>query len=176
PPAQQVPARLSAPGPVSTLTDSAPMPDPKTLSVVLDKALAYDGAGSFTGTVAGAATGQVLYNRAGQEPRVPASNMKLLTAAAALSVLGPEERFATSVLRGSRPGTLVLQGGGDCLLTAGESGTGSARTGGLAHAGLATLAGAAEKKLEAEDFGGTVTILVDDTAYAGPVISPGWDP
>lgn len=176
PPAQQVPTRLSGPASISTLKASAPMPEPKILAGALDKALAFDGAGSFTGTVADAATGQVLYNRSGQEPRIPASNMKLLTAAAALSVLGPDETFATSVLRGSKAGILVLHGGGDCLLTAGASGTQATQSGGFSHAGLATLAAAVAKKLAAEDFRGPVTVVVDDTAYAGPVISPGWDP
>ncbi|MFD1213926.1 D-alanyl-D-alanine carboxypeptidase/D-alanyl-D-alanine-endopeptidase [Arthrobacter sp. GCM10027362] len=173
PPAQQVPNRLSGPGPITALEDSAPVPDPKVLSGVLDQALAFDG-GSFAATVADAATGQVLYNRLGQQPRIPASNMKLLTAAAALSVLGPEGRFATSVLRGSKPGTLVLRGGGDCLLTAGESGSQAA--GAPSRAGLATLAAETAERLKAEDFAGKLTILLDDTAYAGPVISPGWDP
>ena len=41
PPAQQVPSSLSGPGTTAALTDAAPMPDPKLLAGVLDKALEY---------------------------------------------------------------------------------------------------------------------------------------
>ena len=54
------------------------------------------------------------------EPR-PASNMKLFTAAAALRALGPDRRFSTRVLAGATPRQVVLTGGGDVLLGAGES-------------------------------------------------------
>ncbi|NKX55097.1 D-alanyl-D-alanine carboxypeptidase/D-alanyl-D-alanine endopeptidase [Arthrobacter mobilis] len=175
PPAQQVPGQLSGPGTITALEDSAPVPEPKVLAGLLDQALAFEG-GAFAATVADAATGQVLYNRSGRQPRIPASNMKLLTAAAALSVLGPDERFDTSVLRGGKPGTLVLRGGGDSLLTAGESERRGGPAGTLGRAGLATLAAATAKALRAEKAGGELAILVDDSAYAGPVISPGWDP
>lgn len=55
------------------------------------------------------------------EPKIPASTQKLLTAAAALAVLGPDHRFTTRVLADGRPagGTaqrLYLVGGGDPLL------------------------------------------------------------
>ncbi|MFM8417562.1 MAG: D-alanyl-D-alanine carboxypeptidase/D-alanyl-D-alanine-endopeptidase [Actinomycetota bacterium] len=54
-------------------------------------------------------------------PLVPASNMKLLTAAAALDVLGPDHRFETALV-GSREGATIvgnlwLVGGGDPVLS-----------------------------------------------------------
>ncbi|MGH8977919.1 MAG: D-alanyl-D-alanine carboxypeptidase/D-alanyl-D-alanine endopeptidase [Acidimicrobiia bacterium] len=49
-------------------------------------------------------------------PLAPASTMKLLTGAAALSVLGPEHRFTTSARVGD-DGTLYFVGGGDPVLT-----------------------------------------------------------
>ena len=56
-----------------------------------------------------------------QRPLIPASNMKLLVAAAALDVLGPDYRFTTSVF-GNRSGAIVvgdlwLVGGGDPVLS-----------------------------------------------------------
>ncbi len=42
--------------------------------------------------------------------------MKVLTAAAALDVLGPDYRFTTVVQEGSAPNTVVLVGGGDPTL------------------------------------------------------------
>ncbi|WP_324716702.1 D-alanyl-D-alanine carboxypeptidase/D-alanyl-D-alanine-endopeptidase [Carboxydochorda subterranea] len=64
-------------------------------------------------------TGRVLYAINPDKRFVPASNMKLFTAAAALDVLGPDFRFVTRVVSGGRPsggvleGDLYLVGGGD---------------------------------------------------------------
>ncbi|MFO0963099.1 MAG: D-alanyl-D-alanine carboxypeptidase/D-alanyl-D-alanine-endopeptidase [Phycisphaerales bacterium] len=56
-------------------------------------------------------TGRVLADVAGDQPMIPASNMKLLTTAAALQMLGPDFRFRTRLLRdGDR---LVVVGDGD---------------------------------------------------------------
>ena len=64
-----------------------------------------------------------LYDRNGQLSLVPASNQKLITAAAALMLLGPDYRFTTRVLAAKTPnrnGTLYenlyLVGGGDPVL------------------------------------------------------------
>ncbi len=55
---------------------------------------------------------------------LPASNMKLVTAAAALDLLDPEARFTTAVLTDGAPtdgsvvrGNLYLVGGGDPMLS-----------------------------------------------------------
>lgn len=67
------------------------------------------------------AEGPVLERRP-DDPLVPASTTKLVTATAALLQLGPDERLATRVLAtapaadGVVPGDLVLVGGGDPLL------------------------------------------------------------
>jgi D-alanyl-D-alanine carboxypeptidase/D-alanyl-D-alanine-endopeptidase (penicillin-binding protein 4) len=67
-------------------------------------------------------TGQVLYERNPDFSLNPASNMKLVTSAAALARLGPDYRFTTRVLAARRPeggtlrGDLILQGGGDPVL------------------------------------------------------------
>jgi serine-type D-Ala-D-Ala carboxypeptidase/endopeptidase (penicillin-binding protein 4) len=72
--------------------------------------------------------GHALYARRPAEPLVPASNLKLLTAAAVLKRLGPDLRLRTEVRAG--PGTspgdgvvdgpLWLVGGGDPLLATGD--------------------------------------------------------
>jgi len=66
--------------------------------------------------VADAATGQVVFQHDPDLPLNPASNAKILTAAAALSLLGPEHRFVTSLhgeVRGGVARELVLKGRGD---------------------------------------------------------------
>ena len=69
--------------------------------------------------VADPASGAVLYSRGASRARQIASNMKLFTTAAALSRLGPDERFETAliapggVVGGVVQGDLILRGGGD---------------------------------------------------------------
>jgi D-alanyl-D-alanine carboxypeptidase/D-alanyl-D-alanine-endopeptidase (penicillin-binding protein 4) len=67
--------------------------------------------------------GHELFARAPDEALIPASNHKLLTSLAALSVLGPTHRFTTELLADAAPSaegvvhTLYLRGSGDPALT-----------------------------------------------------------
>lgn len=67
--------------------------------------------------------GRVLYERAADRSLVPASNMKLLTALAALSAFGPTHRFTTSVYADApldedgAVDVLAIRGQGDPALT-----------------------------------------------------------
>jgi D-alanyl-D-alanine carboxypeptidase/D-alanyl-D-alanine-endopeptidase (penicillin-binding protein 4) len=68
----------------------------------------------FSVQIVKADTGRVLYSHNGHEPMIPASNMKLITTAAALKFLAPDFEFNTRVaLCGD---TLVVIGSGDPLL------------------------------------------------------------
>ncbi len=176
-PWQQAPTALALPGgtdpgPAGSLTDTAPLPAPGPLTALLNETLRAGGGGSFTGVVQDAVTGQVLFDRSGDAARVPASNMKIFTAGAALRVLGPERRFSTSVATGPTPGSVVLTGGGDVLLGAGESDPGAV----LGRAGLATLARSTVQALQAEGVTGTVNVLLDDSLFTGPPLSAQWSP
>jgi D-alanyl-D-alanine carboxypeptidase/D-alanyl-D-alanine-endopeptidase (penicillin-binding protein 4) len=174
PPWQQTPGTLAGDNPagIRPLSDAAPVPGPDSLAARLNETLKADGAGDFTGVVQDAATGEVLFDRSGDQLRVPASNMKLLTATAALRTLGPERRFSTRVVAGPAPGTVVLTGGGDVLLAAGESAPGAV----LGHAGLATLAQSTVRALLNDGVSGTVTVQLDDSLFTGPSLSPAWSP
>jgi D-alanyl-D-alanine carboxypeptidase/D-alanyl-D-alanine-endopeptidase (penicillin-binding protein 4) len=132
--------------------------------------LKADGGGNFTGLVQDALTGEVLFDRGGSENRVPASNLKLLTAVAALRSLGPGHRFTTSVVQGPAAGQVVLVGGGDVLLGAGESKMGQV----MGRAGLATLAAKTVQALQAAGTTGELKVLVDDSLFTGPALNPAW--
>ncbi len=115
--------------PRKTATPKPPVPETRTVPAQLAAAtrlrtcsIATQALDSnlltFQASVINATTGEVLFDRAGATPSRTASVLKTLTAAAALSVLGPNHRISTSVYEGSAPGTVVLVGGGDPTLSA----------------------------------------------------------
>lgn len=167
---QQLPATLSTRQGLAPLAESAPVPLPAAVAAQLDALLKPDGDGSFTGLVQDALTGQVLFDRGGSESRIPASNMKLLTAVAALRAIGPDHRFGTRVLAGPASNQVVLTGGGDVLLGAGESAPNQV----MGHAGLATLATATVDALQAIGTTGELKVLLDDSLFSGPALNPAW--
>ena len=71
----------------------------------------------FRAAVIDAATDEVLLDIEGTKPTRTASVLKVLTAAAALTKLGPDFRLRTRVFEGTEPGSIVLVGGGDPTLT-----------------------------------------------------------
>ncbi|WP_082178107.1 D-alanyl-D-alanine carboxypeptidase/D-alanyl-D-alanine-endopeptidase [Arthrobacter sp. ZBG10] len=167
---QQVPATLSAVPALAPLSAAAAIPRPAAVAAQLDPLLAADGGGNFTGQVQDALTGEVLFDRGGADARVPASNLKLLTAVAALRTLGPDHRFSTKVLAGPDNRQVVLTGGGDVLLGAGASD----RDGVRGHAGLATLAARTADSLRSAGVTGEVTVGFDDSLFSGPALNPAW--
>lgn len=76
--------------------------------------------------VRSAKTGKLLYSRNGDQVLLPASNEKLLTATAALKLLGSDYRFSTSVLTDGLPSgailpaNLYLRGTGDPTMLAAD--------------------------------------------------------
>jgi D-alanyl-D-alanine carboxypeptidase/D-alanyl-D-alanine-endopeptidase (penicillin-binding protein 4) len=107
---------------------ATPTTAPATLQARIDAILAAKPlAGATIGVhVVDLATGAALYSREADLAMNPASNIKLVTTAAALALLGPEHRYVTRVyadkgaLRGGTiHGDLYLRGGGDpALITA----------------------------------------------------------
>lgn len=112
--------------------------------------------------VVGLDDGKVLYARAPEQLLNPASNTKLVTAAAALLRLGPEYRFLTDFLAdqplaGGKVGTLYVKGRGDPSFT-------TERLEGLAldlyHRGLREVRG---------------DLVLDDTFFDREAWGPGWE-
>nr|WP_084111023.1 D-alanyl-D-alanine carboxypeptidase/D-alanyl-D-alanine-endopeptidase [Arthrobacter cupressi] len=170
PPWQRAPEQLSTSRGVEPLDPSAPIPLPSKVAAQLDAALKPDGAGNFTAVVLDALSGDVVYERDGGRNRVPASNMKLLTAVAALQAAGPETRFATEVLAGPKPSTVVLRGGGDVLLASGPSAPEEV----MGRAGLQTLAVDTVEALSEQGVTGPVSVQLDDSLFTGKPLNPAW--
>lgn len=98
-------------------------------------------------------------------PVAPASALKILTAVAAVSELGPEARLpTTATLAGDR---VTLVGGGDTLLTTGKPEPDAA------GASLTDLAGQVARALRAAGTK-TVQVAVDDTLFTGPRYVADW--
>ncbi|MFT4010475.1 MAG: D-alanyl-D-alanine carboxypeptidase/D-alanyl-D-alanine-endopeptidase [Nocardioidaceae bacterium] len=104
----------------------------------------------------------------GKGPVTPASTMKLLTTLAALETLGPEHRFATTVVRRARQ--VVLVGGGDPLLTTRPI----TRAHWPAQADLTTLADSTAAALKAAKVT-RIRLSYDTSLFTGPVSSPWWE-
>ncbi len=110
------------------------------------------------------------------DPYVPASTLKLFTAAAVLAALGPEHRFTTSVLRASSGGrgtaTVVLVGGGDPFLASSPA---AADDLGLpAGATLTQLAAETVRTLRADGVR-RVRLRYDAGLFTGPAVAPSWE-
>ncbi|MEU5193455.1 D-alanyl-D-alanine carboxypeptidase/D-alanyl-D-alanine-endopeptidase [Streptomyces scabiei] len=109
------------------------------------------------GVVIDAGSDKVVWGHNADTALMAASNTKLATATAALTVLGPEHRFTTKVVYGD--GTLTLVGGGDRTLTTADldalAGTAVA---GLKNAGLTS-----------------VKVRIDDSLFPEPTLANGWN-
>jgi D-alanyl-D-alanine carboxypeptidase/D-alanyl-D-alanine-endopeptidase (penicillin-binding protein 4) len=150
----------------------APGPAPGRLAVTsaLTPLLASPVLGRHTGAVVtDLASGATLYASHASSGFAPASTEKLLTAAAALSVLGPQARLATRVVTGSQPGSLVLVGGGDPTLAAGHP----PKSDYPQPATLAALASATARWLRGHGQA-RVRLSYDASLFTGPPLAPGW--
>ena len=107
------------------------------------------------------ASGSVLYEAGSAAPLTPASNAKLATAVAALTVLGPTRRIATNVVVRDRD--VYLVGGGDPTLASVST-----------DPSIPTLAQLAEKTLTQVGSGTALSLHYDDSAFAGPTLAAGW--
>lgn len=168
---QRPPAQLTENPFIKPLDPAAPVPDAAVLGALLDAELGFTGGGTVSAVVSDALTGTVLYERGPETAGMPASTLKILTAAAVVRTLDPESRFETAVHAAKADGetVLTLRGGGDVLLGSGNSREDAV----VGRAGLATLAAEALQKLGPD--AGTVRVQVDDTLFTGPALSGAWN-
>ena len=111
---------------------------------------------NLSGFVMDAESDREIFGNNASTALMPASNTKLATATAALTVLGPDHRFTTRVVYGD--GTLTLIGGGDRVLTTDDlSALAKTAADGLSAAGLTS-----------------VKVRVDDSLFPEPALATGW--
>ncbi|MGI9136308.1 MAG: D-alanyl-D-alanine carboxypeptidase/D-alanyl-D-alanine endopeptidase [Candidatus Nanopelagicales bacterium] len=159
------PATAEASDPVLTPTaisgSTAPMPTTAGLAAKLEPLLDSRTLGESAAIVLDPATGETLFARSATKAFVPASTAKLLTAAAALSVLGPSTRLATRVL--SDGATVTLVGGGDATLVSGTK-----------PRSAASLTDLAKKTAAALPANASVAVDYDASLFSGPEYAAGW--
>jgi len=161
----------AAPRALGDLDPQVPLPVAGQLQELVDALVVDARLGPGVGvTVVDQLTGEVLAANAPDAGRVPASTAKLLTGVAALTALDPGATLATRVVRVD-DGTIAIVGGGDMMLSAGAGDP----TATLGHAGLADLAARTASALALQGVT-TVRLVVDDSLFTGPAVSPAWHP
>lgn len=112
---------------------------------------------TFSGVVIDAESTNTVWGHDATTALMPASNTKLATSTAALTILGPDHRFTTKVVYDN--GTLTLVGGGDRTLTSADLTTmATTAVAGLKNAGLTS-----------------VKVAVDDSLFPEPTLATGWN-
>ncbi|MGW0139674.1 D-alanyl-D-alanine carboxypeptidase/D-alanyl-D-alanine endopeptidase [Streptomyces calvus] len=158
PPAASV---LTGLGGTATTTRSAP--GGKALAGVLDPLLRSPALGRRSAAVVDVATGDRLYGTGSANALTPASTIKIATAVAALSAMGPDHRLTTRAVYEPDTKEVVLVGGGDPTLTARADAKGLAGLRDLAERTAAALARRGVRE---------VTLSYDTTLYKGGTMHP----
>ncbi len=146
--------------------------------------------------VADLSGGRQIFSKRAAKPRLPASNMKLVTAVTAMDQFGLDHRFPTEVVaQGAAKRKLVVVAGGDPVLTSTQLGKLANRTAKGALAALPSAdptpveppadppaapdaaqatktakAAKAVKKVKQVKF----KVFFDDSRFAAPTLAPGW--
>ena len=109
--------------------------------------------GTLHGQVTDTVTGQTVWELSAGAPLQPASATKILTGAAAILELGPDDVLTTEVARGADdPDTVIIRAAGDVWLTSAQ---------------LDDLA---------EQVGQAEQVIIDTSVWTGEPLMPGWDP
>ena len=163
-------------GPVGPIDPDAPLPAPDAVAALAAALRADKRTGQSTNVyVADYTTGAVLASLDGENPQVPASTTKLLTAVAALEALGPDFTMSTDVTYSSDTGRLTLVAGGDLMLTEGHGHFGSDHDaeGEVLPNGWAGIADLGDQ-IESVVPVGPVSIAVDTSDFPGPSYPAAW--
>ena len=175
----------AGPGTVAATPSSPPTPSPRTPAPVLVPAptgappavakvtarvtgtRVKDALGGYSAAVVDVGSGATLFRHEAERARIPASTLKLVTGAAALSALGPDHTFRTTVVS-PRAGEIVLVGGGDPYLTAKPSAGTFPRRASVADLARSTASALARSRTT------TVRLGYDARLFAGPAWNAAW--
>ena len=113
---------------------------------------------SFTGAVLDAGSNTTVWRKNGDTAYKPASTTKLVTAANALSLMGPDKRFTTRIRSGSASNRVIVQGVGDPSVTSAQ---------------LDRMAAATALWLQARKIT-FARVYVDDNFFPSPTLAYGW--
>ena len=119
----------------------------------------------FSVRIVDAKTGQPVYERNPRLSLMPASNMKIVTSAAALQYLGRDFAFVTRV--GLRGDVLVIKGSGDPLLGDKET---EARNGHIYQPLIKEIIG----RLRELEVASLSDIVIDTSIFDGQRVHPSW--
>jgi D-alanyl-D-alanine carboxypeptidase/D-alanyl-D-alanine-endopeptidase (penicillin-binding protein 4) len=111
-------------------------------------------------------SGAVLYDHGSANVTTPASNAKIVTAAAVLATRGSAYRITTKAVAGATPGEVVLVAAGDVTLAGDGEGY---------YAGAGQLTDLAAQIKTALGTTAPTKVTVDATLYEGPLLGPSWD-
>ncbi len=160
----------------STITSTGAALDPEAVEAALAPLLTGGalGPGRSPAHVIDVATGEVLYS-ASDDPTVPASTMKLVTATSVLDALGPDSRLRTRVVvvdPQAKTPRVVIVGAGDPSLRSTGAKVGGAGTS-LTPASLEELAAATARALALRGIT-RVKVGYDASLFTGPEMHPSW--
>jgi serine-type D-Ala-D-Ala carboxypeptidase/endopeptidase (penicillin-binding protein 4) len=165
-PATPTPAKPDLPDPVLAAASPRVVPNKAAVAAKI-RAVKVKGIGSaYSGSVVEVGSGKVLYAHNATRGYIPASTMKLLTSTAALSILGPDHTFKTSVVSPKR-GQIILVGGGDPYLAS------KARSDYPKRATITGLARATASELKLHKIK-KVSLGYDASLFRGPAWNPRW--
>ncbi|MDL9938592.1 D-alanyl-D-alanine carboxypeptidase/D-alanyl-D-alanine-endopeptidase [Gordonia sp. ABSL1-1] len=151
---------------ISPVADTAPVPTPAGVRKEIAARLRNPALGELTGQISDSITGEVLWSKGATTPRIPASNDKVLSAAAYLLALPHDQRLTTTVVTGTG-GQVILKGAGDPTLSAQPPGADTFYT---EPARISDLAA----QIKASGIPVT-SVAVDLSAYDGPDYDTTWD-
>ena len=158
--------------PLVTSGEQQPVPTPEgiraaTAATLADPALT----GNLGVSVRDAATGDHLLDVRADDPLLPASSLKLMSAAAVDATFPLGATLTTKVVQGTAPDRVVLVAGGDTLLNPG-AGDATAVAG---RAGLGDLVTGTANALRSKGTG-SATVSLDLSYASGPLLAPTWSP
>lgn len=164
-PARPAPAALQSE--FGLLDSAAPAPTAEGVQRAIAAALRDPDLGTFSGQISNPATGEVLWAQDADEPRTPASNAKVLTAAALLLGMPADATVTTTVVAGPG-GELILVGAGDPTLSAQPPRDDTFYTDPARITDLAD-------QIRRAGISAT-SVAVDTDLFPGPYLEESWDP